>query len=99
MTGSAITKTDTEVLPLQGGAGSDPEGTGTPDEDAAANSPYSSATRQLTQAREMLAAQRREAAEKLDNVHAYYERRLQNGLQLQTPDPTAVRYYVKLPSR
>jgi hypothetical protein len=77
MTGSAITKTDTEVLPLQGGAGSDPEGTGTPDEDAAANSPYSSATRQLTQAREMLAAQRREAAEKLDNVHAYYKRRLQ----------------------
>jgi hypothetical protein len=76
MTGSAFTKTDTEVLPLQGGAGSDPDGTRTPDEDAATNSPYS-ATRQLTQAREMLAAQRREAAEKLDNVHAYYERRLQ----------------------
>jgi hypothetical protein len=77
MTGSAFTKTGTEVLPLQGGAGSGPEGTRTPDEDAAANTPYSSATRQLTQAREMLAAQSREAAEKLDNVHAYYEKRLQ----------------------
>jgi hypothetical protein len=77
MIGSAITKTDTKVLPLQGGAGSDPDGTRTPDEDAAANSPYSLAARQLTQAREMLAAQRRKAVEKLDNVHAYYERRLQ----------------------
>jgi hypothetical protein len=77
MTGSANTKTDTEVLPLQGGAGSDPDRTRTPEEDAAANSPYSSAACQLKQAREMLAAQRREAAEKLDNVHAYYKRRLQ----------------------
>jgi hypothetical protein len=75
--GSAITKTDIEVLPLQGEAGSDTDGTRTPDEDAAANSPYSSAARQLTQAREMLAIQRREAAETLDNVHGYYERRMQ----------------------
>jgi hypothetical protein len=101
---SAIMKTDIEVLPLQGGAGSDPDGTRTPDEDAAANSPYSSAARQLTQAREMLALQRREAAETLDNVHGYYERRMQappsrNDLWLQTPDPAAVRYDVKLPSR
>jgi hypothetical protein len=75
--GSAIMKTDIEVPPLQGGAGSDPDGTRTPDEEAAANSPYSSAARQLTQAREMLALQRREAAETLDNVHGYYERRMQ----------------------
>jgi hypothetical protein len=45
--------------------------------DAPANTPYSSATRQLMQAREMLAALSREAAEKLDNVHAYYEKKLQ----------------------
>jgi hypothetical protein len=75
--GSAIMKTDKGVLPLQGGAGSDPDGTRTPDEDAAANSPYSSAARQLVQAREMLALQRREAAETMDNVHGYYERRMQ----------------------
>jgi hypothetical protein len=76
-TGSVLMKTDKEVLPLQGGAGSDPDGTRTPDGDAAANSPYSSAARQLVQAREMLALQRREAAEILDNVHGYYERRMQ----------------------
>jgi hypothetical protein len=45
--GSVLMKTDEEVLPLQGGAGSDPDGTRTPDGDAAANSPYSSAARQL----------------------------------------------------
>jgi hypothetical protein len=39
--GSAPGKTDEEVLPLQGGAGSNHEGTRTPDEDAAANSSYS----------------------------------------------------------
>jgi hypothetical protein len=70
-------KTDAEILPLQGGAGADPDGTRTPDEHAAANSPYSSAARQLVQAREMLALQIREAAETLDNVHGYYERRMQ----------------------
>jgi hypothetical protein len=74
MTGSAFSKTDTGVLPLQGGAGSSPEGTRTPDEDSAANAPYSSANRQLKQAREMLG---REAAEKLENVHTYYEKKLQ----------------------
>jgi hypothetical protein len=76
-TGSAFSKTDTGVLPLQGGAGSGPEGTRTPDEDAAANAPYSSANRQLKQAREMLVAQGREAAEKLENVHTYYKKKLQ----------------------
>jgi hypothetical protein len=75
--GSALMKMDEEVLPLQGGAGSDPDGTRTPDGDAAANSPYSSAARKLVQAQEMLALQRREAAETLDNVHGYYERRMQ----------------------
>jgi hypothetical protein len=58
-TGSAIMKMDEEVLPLQGVAGSDPNVTRTPDGDAAANSPYSSAAHQLVQAREMLALQRR----------------------------------------
>jgi hypothetical protein len=76
-TGSAIMKMDEEVLPLQGVAGSDPNVTRTPDGDAAANSPYSSAAHQLVQAREMLALQRRLAAETLDNVHGYYERRMQ----------------------
>jgi hypothetical protein len=75
--GSAIMKTGEEVLPLKRGARSDPDGTRTPDEDADANSPYSSAARQLSQAREMLAQQRREAAKTLDNVHGYYERRMQ----------------------
>jgi hypothetical protein len=44
-TGSASLKTDIEVLPLQGGAGSGPEGTKTPDKDVEASSPYSSAKR------------------------------------------------------
>jgi hypothetical protein len=75
--GSAPGKTDDEILPLQRGTGSNPDGARTPDEVAAASSPYSSAARQLVQAREMLALQRREAAETLDNVHGYYERRMQ----------------------
>jgi hypothetical protein len=75
--GSALMKMDEEVLPLQGGAGSDPDGTRTPDGDAAASSPYSFAARQIVQARVMLALQRREAAETLDNVHGYYEIRMQ----------------------
>jgi hypothetical protein len=77
ITGSGFTKTDTEVLPLQGGAGSGPEGTRMPDKDAAAKTPYSSAAHQLMQAREMLVAQGREAAKKLENVHTYYEKKLQ----------------------
>jgi hypothetical protein len=74
--GSAPGKTDEEVLLLQGGTVSNHEGARTPDEDAAANSPYSSAARQLIQAREQLALQKREAAETLDNVHGYYERKM-----------------------
>jgi hypothetical protein len=88
MTGSAFSKTDTEVLPLQGGAGSGPEGTRTPDEDATANAPYSSANRQLKQAHEMLVAQSREAAEKLENVHTYYEKKLQQA-SASTDRPSA----------
>jgi hypothetical protein len=75
--GSAPGKTDNEVLPLQGGKGNNLNGTRTPDEAAAADSPYSSAAHQLVQAREMLALQQREAAERLDNVHSYYERKMQ----------------------
>jgi hypothetical protein len=86
-TGSAFLKTDTEVLPLQGGAGSGPEGTKTPDEDVEASSPYSSAKRQLKQARAMLATQAREAAKKLERVHLHYEQRLQQTQQASTsPD-------------
>jgi hypothetical protein len=88
MTGSAFSKTDTGVLPLQGGAGSGPEGTRTPDEDDEASSPYSSANRQLKQAREMLAAQVREAAEKLENVHTYSEKKLQQA-STSTDPPSA----------
>jgi hypothetical protein len=87
-TGSAFSKTDTGVLPLQGGACSGPEGTRTPDEDAEASSPYSSANRQLKQAREMLATQGREAAEKLERVHTHYEKKLQQA-STSTDRPSA----------
>jgi hypothetical protein len=40
---------------------------------------------ELVQAREMLALQRREAAEPLDNVHGYYERRMQTPLGSERP--------------
>jgi hypothetical protein len=50
-TGSASSKTDYEVLPLQGGAGSGPEGTKMSDEDVEASSPYDLAKRQLKEAR------------------------------------------------
>jgi hypothetical protein len=75
--GSAPGKTDNKVLPQQGGTGSNLDGTRTPDEAVAASSPYSSAAHQLVQAREMLALQKREATETLDNVPGYYERRMQ----------------------
>jgi hypothetical protein len=88
MTGSAFSKTDTGVLPLQGGAGSGPEVTRTPDEDAEASSPYSSANRQLKQARKMLAAKAREAAEKLERVHTHYEKKLQQA-STSTDRPSA----------
>jgi hypothetical protein len=84
-TGSASLRTDIEVLSLQGGAGSDPEGTKTPDEDVEASSPYASAQRQLKQARAMLVTQSREAAEKLERVHLHYEQRLQQTKDAPTP--------------
>jgi hypothetical protein len=60
-------------------------------EAAAANSPYSSAAHQLVQAREMLALQKRDAAETLDNVHGYYERRMQPPPGLERPSATDAR--------
>jgi hypothetical protein len=75
--GSASSKTDVEVLPLQGGAGSGPEGTKTPDEDVEASSPYDLAKRQVKEARAKLATQTREANETLVRVHQHYERKLQ----------------------
>jgi hypothetical protein len=77
MNGSAPGKTDNKVRPLQGGTGSNLDGTRTPDDAAAADSPYSSAAHLLVQAREMFALQQREAAERLDNVHSYYKRKMQ----------------------
>jgi hypothetical protein len=68
--------TSNVVQPLQGGTGSSLDGTKKPSNDGtygAADSPYSSATRQLGQAQETLARQQKEAAQKLDNVHHYYE--------------------------
>jgi hypothetical protein len=69
--------TDLDVLPLQGGAGSGPEGTKTSDEDVEASSPYELAKRQLKEARAKLVTQSREANETLVRVHQHYERRLQ----------------------
>jgi hypothetical protein len=68
--------TSNMVQPLQGGTGSSLDRTKKPSDNGtykAADSPYSSATRQLGQAQETLARQQKEAAQKLDNVHRYYE--------------------------
>jgi hypothetical protein len=75
--GSASSKTDVGVLPLQGGAGSGPEGAETSDEDVEASSPNDLAKRQLKEARTKLATQTREANETLVRVHQHYERKLQ----------------------
>jgi hypothetical protein len=78
--GSAPGKIDNVVRLLQGGTGSNLDGTKTPDDAVtykAADSPYSSAAHLLVQARETLALQQREAAERLENVHRYYEGRMQ----------------------
>jgi hypothetical protein len=74
-TGSASSKTDFEVLPLQGGAG--PEGINMPDEDVEASSPYDLAKRHLKEARPKLITQSIEANETLVRVHQHYERKLQ----------------------
>jgi hypothetical protein len=69
-------RTSNVVQPLQGGTGSSLNGTKKPSDNGtyeAADSPYSSANRQLGQAQETLARQQKEAAQKLDNVHRFYE--------------------------
>jgi hypothetical protein len=75
--GSASSRRDVKVLPLQGGAGSGPEGTETSDEDVEASSPYDLAKRQLKEARTKLATQTREANKTLVQVHQHYERKLE----------------------
>jgi hypothetical protein len=68
--------TSNVVQPLQGGTGSSFDGTKKPSNNGtyeAADSPYSSATGQLGQAQDTLTRQQKEAAQKLDNVHRYYE--------------------------
>jgi hypothetical protein len=75
--GSAPGKIDNVVRLLQGGTGFNLDGTKTPDDAVtykAADSPYSSAAHLLVQAQE---TQQREAAERLENVHRYYEGRMQ----------------------
>jgi hypothetical protein len=76
-TGSASPRNEAEVLPLQGGAGSGPEGTKMLDEDVEASSPYDLAKRQLSEARAKLVNQSFEANEKLVRVHQYYKRKLE----------------------
>jgi hypothetical protein len=76
-TGSASSRTAVEVLPLQGGAGSGPDGTKTLDEDIEASSPYYLDKRQLKEARAKLVTQSIEANEKLVRVHQHYERKLE----------------------
>jgi hypothetical protein len=77
LTSGPVPRTTSNVVqPLQGGAGSSLNGTKKPSEDetyGAADSSYSSAARQLGQAQETLVRQQKEAAQKLDNVHRYYE--------------------------
>jgi hypothetical protein len=85
-TGSASPRNDAEVLPLQGGAGSDPEGTKMLDEDAEASSPYDLAKRQLREAQAKLVAQSIEANEKLVRVHQYYEHKLEMSDRPSAPD-------------
>jgi hypothetical protein len=102
--GSAPGKADNEVSPLQGGTGSNHDGTRKPDDAAAADSPYSSAAHLLVQAREMLALQQRKQQKDWIMCTATMKercsrRRARNNLLPQTPDPAAVRYDVKLPSR
>jgi hypothetical protein len=92
MNGSAPGTTDNVVHPLQGGTGPNLDRTKTPNNAVtygAADSPYSSAAHLLGQARETLVLQQKEAAEKLENVHRYYEGRMkqpQDSEQPSAPD-------------
>jgi hypothetical protein len=84
MNGSVPRTTGNVVQPLQGGTGSSLDKTKKPNDAityGAADSPYSSAAHLLGQAQEMLAQQQKEATEKLENVHRYYE-----GMMKKPPD-------------
>jgi hypothetical protein len=84
MSGPVPGTTSNVVQPLQGGTGSSLDGTKKLSNNGtygAADSPYSSAAHLLGQAQETLAKQQKEAAEKLDNVHRYYE-----GMMNKPPD-------------
>jgi hypothetical protein len=68
--------TSNVVQPLQGVTGSSLNGTTKPSNNGtyeAVDSPYSSANCQLGQAQEKLSRQQKEAAQKIDNVHCFYE--------------------------
>jgi hypothetical protein len=84
MNGSVPGTTGNVVRPLQGGTGSSLNETKKPNDAVtyrAADSQYSSAAHLLRQAQETLAKQQKEAAEKLENVHRYYE-----GMMKKPPD-------------
>jgi hypothetical protein len=88
MNGSAPGNTDNVVHPLQGGTGSSLDETKKPNDTVtygAADSPFSSAAYLLGQARETLAQQQREAAEKLENVHRYFEGRMKQPQDSERP--------------
>jgi hypothetical protein len=88
MNGSAPGTTDNVVHPLQGGTGSNLDGTKTQNDVVtygAADFPYFCAAHLLGQARETLALQQREAVEKLENVHRYYEGRMKQTQDFEQP--------------
>jgi hypothetical protein len=88
MSGPVPVTTSNVVQPLQGGTGSSLDGTKKLSNDGtygAADSPYSSAARQLGQAQETLARQQKEVAQKLDNVHRYYECMINKPPELERP--------------
>jgi hypothetical protein len=78
--------TSNVVQPLQGGTGSSLDEAKKPSKDGTyADSPYSSANRQLGQAQETLARQQEEAGHKLENVHCFYEGLLNKPPELERP--------------
>jgi hypothetical protein len=88
MSGPAPGTTSNVFQSLQGVTGSSLDGTKKPSDDGtygAADSPYASTALQLGQAQETLARQQKEAAEKLDNVHRYYEGMINNPPELERP--------------
>jgi hypothetical protein len=91
MNGSVPGTTDNVVHPLQGGTEPNldetkkPCGAVTYKVQGTTDSPYSSAALLLGQAQETLAQQQKEAAEKLENVHRYYEGRMQQPQDSERP--------------